>query len=144
MVPTLRNTLNAPLDTLHREFDRAFGLVTDGLGVTRSFPVDITENEENLVIEAELPGYKKDEIEVTTEDGVLTIVAERTQEKTDENESKASRRRLTERSYAKVSRSFRFPATVDIGKVEASLDSGILTLTVPKREEVKPRKVEVK
>lgn len=144
MVPTLRNTLSTPLDTLHREFDRAFGLVSDGLGTTRSFPVDITENQENLVIEAELPGYKKDEIEVTTEDGVLTIVAERTQEKPEADDSKAGRQRLTERSYAKVSRSFRFPATVDINKVDASLDSGILTLTVPKREEVKPRKIEVK
>ncbi len=144
MLPTLRNTLSYPLDSLHREFDRAFGLVSDGVSSLRSFPVDITENENDLVIEAELPGYKKDEIEVTAEDGVLTIAAERSQESDENERSKANRRRLTERSYTKVSRSFRFPATVDISKVDASLDSGVLTLTLPKRDEVKPRKIEVK
>jgi len=144
MLPTLRNGLSVPLDTLHREFDRAFGLVSDGVAAMRSFPVDITENGNDLVIEAELPGYKKDEIEVTTEDGVLTIIAERSQEETKDDEAKAGKRRLTERSYSKVSRSFRFPATVDINKVDATLEDGVLKLTLPKREEVKPRKIQVK
>jgi HSP20 family protein len=146
MLPTtrrnVRNIWADPFDSLHREFDRALSrMVSDqenGGPATAHYPVDIHEDEDNITVEAEMPGFSKDEIDVTLENGVLTIQAERKVA-----ESKGSRH-LNERRFTRVARSFSLPNSVDESDVDASLTDGVLTLTLKKREEVKPRRIEVK
>lgn len=107
--------------------------------VLGAYPVDIREDENYIYVEAEMPGFKKDEIDVTLESGVLHIQAQRTIEK-----QESGQRHLTERRFNRISRSFTMPNAVDEGKVDAGLKDGVLHLKLHKREEVKPRKIEVK
>ncbi|MFP4224192.1 MAG: Hsp20/alpha crystallin family protein [Phycisphaeraceae bacterium] len=141
MLPTRRT--DNPFALLQNEIDRAFDRVW-GMGnggsapATAAYPVDIRETENDVVVEAELPGFKKEEIDVRLEQGVLTIQAQREQQE-QEGES-----HLSERRFARVARSFRIPVPVDENNVDASLEGGVLTLRLPKREEVRPRRIEVK
>ena len=122
-----------------REMDSLFDRTIDGASHCR-FPVDIRQNGEDLVVEAELPGLSREDVEITVEDNVLTIASERKGETEDQNEGYHVR----ERWHGAFSRSFQLPTTADGEKVTAKLDNGVLTLRVPTREEAKPRKIEVK
>lgn len=102
--------------------------------------VDVLENENNFVVSAELPGLSKDEIHVEVENNRLTIKGERKFEKRDEKENY----HFVERSYGSFLRSFTLPRNVNPDAIEAEYKDGVLQLTLPKREEVKPKKVEVK
>ncbi|MFW6060455.1 MAG: Hsp20/alpha crystallin family protein [Phycisphaeraceae bacterium] len=142
MLPTTRRG-ETPFDLMQREFDRLADWPWawrggNGGQLTAAYPVDIREDDNHVYVEAELPGFKKDEIEVTMEQGILTINASRKQEERQGEEH------LTERRFTRVSRSFRLPTPVDEGNIDAHLEEGVLTLTLPKREEVKPRRIEVK
>jgi HSP20 family protein len=145
MLPITRRT-NAPasiwadpFDLLHRDFDRLLNryVSDDSPLTTASYPMDVWEDDDHLFVAAELPGFTRDQVNVTLENGMLSIIAQR---KPDEHKSA----HLTERRYARVQRSVTLPIPVDESKVEAKLDSGVLTLTLNKREEVKPRRIEVK
>jgi HSP20 family protein len=103
-----------------------------------TFPVDIREENDQLIVEADLPGYKKDQIDVSVEQGVLTIEAERTAV-----ENQDSKRHVNERRYTRVARRFSLPQAYNTNEVSAKLEDGVLTLSLPKREESKPRKIEV-
>ncbi|GAB4195812.1 MAG: Hsp20/alpha crystallin family protein [Phycisphaeraceae bacterium] len=140
MLPTIRRIYRNPLDEIHRELDRIVHSVLPGESdlTTAAYPVDIREDEDSIIVEAELPGFKKEDINVTLEQGVLSISAER---KTEETKGETH---LNERCYRRIARSFKLPVPVDENKVEAKLSDGILTLKLAKREEVKPRKIEVK
>ncbi|QDU34738.1 18 kDa heat shock protein [Poriferisphaera corsica] len=139
MLPSIRRTWETPLDTLNRELNRLFG---DEHDKPMCFPVDIYEKDNEIVIEAELPGFKRDEIEVTTEQNTLTIKAEHNEEKHEDSDK--NKHHISERRYQTLSRSFDFPSTVNSSKVEAHYERGILTLKLPKRGEVHARKIEVK
>ena len=89
---------------------------------------------------AELAGLTKDDIEVSLEDGVLTISGEKKDDRTEETEGY----HLRERRHGKFSRSFRLPAEVNPEKINAHLKDGVLTVTLDKAEVVKPRKIDVK
>jgi len=102
-------------------------------------PVDIRETENEYRIEVELPAVAADDVKVTVKDGVLVVSGERRYEK--ETEGKVHR---VERRYGRFSRSFRLPENADEGRIEAAQKDGVLTLKVSKREEVKPRSIEVK
>ena len=108
-----------------------------GLG---SYPVDVEEDENAIMIEAELPGFKREEIVVNGENGVLTIKAERSAKEHDLKK----KRHMSERRYTRVQRAFTLPRTVDGSDVDAKLDGGVLTLTLKKTEESKPRKIEIR
>ncbi len=142
MLPTLfKRTGIRPIDSLSRDFDRMLGHIwnsndTDLLG---AYPVDIREDENHVYVDVELPGFKKDEIEVTLENGVLHVQAQRTAEK-----QESADQHLHERRYTRFARSFTMPKKVDESKVEAKLDHGVLHLTLHKREEVKPHRIEVR
>jgi len=103
------------------------------------FRVDVHQEGEDLVIDAELPGLNKDQIEINIEDQVLTIGANYEQK----NEDKHEDYYLKERRTGKVFRSFRLDSTADVDNISANLANGILTLRIPTREEAKPRKIEV-
>lgn len=123
-----------------REIDRFFNGwdQTPEDGVLGAYPVDVREDESHIYVDAELPGFTKDQIEITLENGVLTIQAERKPEET------SQQKHLTERRYTKVARRFNIPNLVDETNVEAKLADGVLHITLNKREEVKPRKIAVK
>ncbi|MHB1157545.1 MAG: Hsp20/alpha crystallin family protein [Phycisphaerales bacterium] len=144
MLPTRRTNAPAsiwadPFDLLHRDFDRLLNrYIGDDTGLaTASYPMDVWEDDDHLYVAAELPGFTRDQVNVTLENGMLSVVAER---KPEEHKSA----HLTERRYARVQRSISLPIAVDENKVDAKLDNGVLTLKLNKREEVKPRRIEVK
>ena len=102
--------------------------------------VDIEENRDNFTIKAELPGVKKEDVSVSLEDSVLTIRGQKKYEK----EEKDKKHHLVECSYGSFVRSFTLPANIKSDKIDANYKDGILSLTVPKAEESKPKQIEVK
>jgi HSP20 family protein len=101
-------------------------------------PVDIAESQEQIIVRAEVPGMKQEEIEIEFENGLLTIRGERALQK----EENLTWHRV-ERTYGKFSRSFTLPRTVDPEKITASYRDGILEITVPKKEEAKAKQIRI-
>jgi HSP20 family protein len=105
------------------------------------FPaMDVKERDDEFIILADMPGVKKEDIDVTLENGILTISAE-TKGETEEKEGERLLRR--ERRYGKYVRSLRLGTQIDEKKVKANYKDGVLELILPKAEEVKPRKITV-
>ncbi|BDV41685.1 molecular chaperone [Geotalea uraniireducens] len=102
-------------------------------------PVDIVEDENSVILKAELPGLDQKDIEVRIEDSTLTIRGERKHE----SEIKKENYHRIERYYGSFQRSFTLPQTIDQEKVKASCDKGVLTIILPKREETKPKQITV-
>jgi len=126
-------------DRLFREaFSPAFG---ERELSTRTWApaVDIYENGDNLVLKAELPGVKPEDVELRVEDNTLYLKGERKFEK----EVKEENYHRVERSYGTFARSFSLPNTIDSEKVHAEYKDGILTLTMPKKEEAKPKTIKI-
>jgi HSP20 family protein len=102
-------------------------------------PVDVYEDGHQLVLKLEVPGIKQEDLDVRMEDQTLTIKGERKFEK---NEKEENFHRI-ERRYGSFTRSFTLPQTVDTGAAKASYDSGVLTITLAKKEAAKPKQVKV-
>ena len=104
-------------------------------------PVDIFENDKHeIVIEAEMPGLNKEDIDLRVENNTLTLRGERKRE----SEVKDDQFHRVERVHGVFTRSFSLPATVDAGRVSADYKDGVLTVVLPMREEAKPRQIQVK
>ena len=137
-----------PFDVVQRDFDHLLGRLFSGSqaenGGARLAPygVDIREDQDHFYVEAELPGFKKEDIDITLENQTLTISAERRDE-SKQGEGKPGELLLHERRYSRFLRSFTLPPTVDEQTVNAKLIDGVLTVTLNKREETKPRKITV-
>jgi HSP20 family protein len=101
--------------------------------------VDILENDEAYQVTAELPGIKKEDVEITVENNVLSLKGERKFEK---DVNKESYHRI-ERAYGTFARSFTLPTRVAQDKVEAKFDNGLLLITIPKAAEARPKKIEI-
>ncbi len=101
--------------------------------------VDIYETPESIVIKAELPDVEQKDIDVRIEDNTLTIKGERKHE----SEVKKENYHRIERYFGSFQRSFKLPATVDQEQVSANCEKGVLTVTLPKKEEVKPKQISV-
>jgi len=133
------------LSSLRDELDRLFESPLTDLGRTTELfggwspALDIHEEKDNFIIEAELPGMKKEHLDVSLHDGVLTISGERKVEKKPQ-ETESHR---TERFYGKFQRSLALPTRVAADKVKAEYKDGVLTVTLPKTEEAKSRKIDV-
>jgi HSP20 family protein len=102
--------------------------------------VDIYENKDQIVLEAELPGMKPEDVDISIENNVLTIHGERKFEKKDEQDNF----HRVERSYGSFTRSFTLPPTVSSDNVDAVFENGVLRLNLAKREEAKPRRIQIK
>lgn len=102
--------------------------------------LDVVERDHEFVVRAEMPGVKKDEIEVSLENGVLTIGAETNSQSEEKDGDRIIRQ---ERRYGKYVRSLRIGKEIDDKKVKASYKDGVLELTLPKAETVKPKKINV-
>jgi HSP20 family protein len=136
-----------PFDLLSRDFEGVFnrwlgGRETNGGQPLAPYGVDIREDGDHFYVEAELPGFKKEEIDITLENQTLTIAAERRVENS-RGDGQRGDLLLHERRYSRFLRSFTLPPTVDEGSVNAKLQDGVLTVTINKREETKPRKITV-
>jgi HSP20 family protein len=102
--------------------------------------VDIYETDSHeVVIKAELPDVKKEDIGVTVENNVLTLTGERKQEQS----TKREQFQRIERRFGSFSRSFTLPTSVDAGQIAASYKDGVLTIRLPRREEAKPKQISV-
>jgi len=102
--------------------------------------VDIYEDEDKFVVSLDVPGMDEKDIEVKVEDDTLYIRGER---KLEHEEKKKNYHRI-ERCYGSFMRAFELPGNVDAGKAEAKLDKGVLTITLPKKEEAKPKAIDIK
>ncbi len=107
--------------------------------VAPSFKVDISEDDDTIFIEADMPGVKKEDIKVSMDGDLLSISAERTQS---EEEKKKGYHRI-ERSWGSLSRSFTLGENVDAEKIEAKYDNGVLKVMVPKVEPTKKTEKEI-
>ena len=101
--------------------------------------VDIREDDDQFVFTAELPGMNREQVDITIEEKVLTIAGERKFESKEDNKNY----HRIERSYGTFSRSFSLPQDVDADAVGAQFENGVLTITLPKSEATKPRKIEI-
>jgi len=101
--------------------------------------LDVREDKDNFIIRAELPGLKREEIDVLLQDGALVISGERKFEKAEES-TEVHRQ---ERYYGKFQRALTLPEPVAADKVKADYKDGVLTVTLPKTEEAKPKKIDV-
>jgi HSP20 family protein len=129
-------------DRINRVFNETYGRGEEGLmsGGTWIPPVDIYQSgDKELVIKAELPDMKREDIEITVDNNVLTIKGE----KKVSEEVKQDQVHRVERQYGVFVRSFALPPTVDSTKVGAEYKNGVLTLKLPLREEAKPRQIQI-
>jgi HSP20 family protein len=125
-------------DEIDRFFESPLARTSEFLGWTPAF--DVYEEKDNYVVKAELPGMKKEDISVSIEGGDLVISGER------KSESKSDGAEIyrAERYFGKFQRSVSLPATVSAKDVRAEYKDGVLTVTLPKSEESKPKQIEVK
>jgi HSP20 family protein len=135
------------LSNLRDEIDRLFDSPLNALtSNSQQFlsgwlpAIDLHENKDQLVLRAELPGMKREDIEVSLHGDVLTVSGERKEEK-DFKDSEVYR---SERFLGKFQRSFTLPCDVDGAKVKADYREGVLTVSLPKAEESRPKQIEVK
>jgi HSP20 family protein len=133
------------LASLRNAMDRAFG---DTFEFPRQWErqatwgpaLDVVEKEDSYIVKASVPGVAPEDVEITLTDNVLTIKGETKEDKEDKQENYHVR----ERHYGSFMRSITLPTTVEADKVEAVNEQGVLTLTLPKSEAVKPKKIAVK
>ena len=136
----------SPWAGLETEMDRLFetALTDFGGNVAPRFPVDLYEDEGNTYVRAELPGVNRDAINVEMTDGTLTIaVAQRTAANATEAADAADAAKTREEESFSFTRSVSIPEPVQTDKVSASYENGVLTVTLPKQEAVKPKKITV-
>ncbi|MEP6636505.1 MAG: Hsp20/alpha crystallin family protein [Acidobacteriota bacterium] len=133
---TLQEEVNRLFST---NLTRGFGEESIGRGAWNP-SVDIYENKDQIVLEAELPGMNREDFDLTVENNVITLRGERQFEKKDDTDNY----HRVERSYGSFTRSFTLPQTVSTEGATAEYRNGVLRVTLPKREEKKARRIEVK
>src|SRR6516225_9293904 len=127
-------------DQINRLFSETFDRSSGEANLTTwAPPVDIYEGEQELVVKADLPEVKPEELDIRVENNILTIRGERKFEKKVDEKNYLR----VERSYGSFSRSFSLASTVNSEAIKADYKDGVLTLTIPKREEAKPKQIKV-
>ena len=138
-----RTTALTPLFSLRREMDRLFD-DTFGRAATNSTrwtpAVDVREEKDAFVFQLELPGVSPEAVEVTADGGVLSVSGE----KKSEEQRDEDRWHIIERVSGSFRRTFQLPQNVAEEKIDASFEDGVLTVRVPKAEQPKPKKIEVR
>lgn len=133
------NLQNQILARVFEPFSRFTASDEELVSGTWAPPVDVAEAQDKIMVRAELPGMKQEDIQVEFQNGLLTIRGER---KLDKDNSGVSFHRV-ERQYGNFIRSFTLPRTVDAEKITASYRDGVLELEVPKKEEAKPKQIRI-
>src|ERR1044071_2060633 len=139
--PAREMTLREAMDRLFDDaFTRPFSLMREGGSTWSSPAIDMYQTDNGVVVKAALPGIKADEVQINVTGDILTIRGETKQE--DEKSDKAWH--IREQRWGAFERSVRLPTGVVSDKAKADFDNGILTITLPKSEEVKPKTITVK
>lgn len=147
LIPWKKKDREWSLASLQRDMNRLFeNFMGSGFSMEPFFgegwspALDISETQDAVLVRAELPGVEPKDIDISLSGDTLTIKGEKKQEK---EEKKHSYYRV-ERSYGSFARTIRLPASVDPDKIEASYDKGVLCVTMPKKEEEKGKKIDIK
>jgi HSP20 family protein len=131
-------TLREAMDHL---FDDAFTRPIDGRSGLSTLPaIDLYQDDDDVVVKASLPGLKKDDVQITLNNGVLTLRGEYKQDENNENTTYHIREHRT----GAFERSLSLPVEIDSEKTKAEFENGVLTITMPKVEAVKPRMIDIK
>jgi HSP20 family protein len=143
MTTTARWMPQQDLNTLHNQLNRLFEPFSrmaeeDLVAGAWVPPVDVAETQEKIIVRAEVPGMRQEDIRIEYENGMLTIRGERKFEK----QQGVTYHRI-ERTHGNFSRSFTLPRTIDPEKITANYREGILEVEVPKKEEAKPRQIRI-
>ena len=123
-------------------FGAGWGGRMSGIDMLRAPTADVLETKDDIQVTLEMPGLRPDEVEVSLEDNVLTVSGEKKEERSRENQEQ--RWHLTERRYGRFSRSFVLPKEVEQDRIQAIFENGVLNVTIPKSEKVKPRRIDVR
>ena len=149
MTSLIRFTPRHDVRQLQREFDRLFEsffptrptnsdeALESAVWVPRA---DLAETEDAYFIHLDLPGLGKDDVEINIHDGTLSISGERRHEETEEDRTFVR----VERSYGRFYRAFTLPQTIDAQGIQATFEDGVLSIHVPKAEELKPRRIDIR
>ncbi len=143
--PALRRVRRAPVawNDVFGRFDRLFESDGSGrLSLAWSPVTDVREDEDGLNVVVELPGMSSEDVNVSVENGILSISGEKKQA-TEEGDAE-SEYHLVERRYGSFERTFRLPRSVDSDKVKARFENGLLTIDLPKAEKAKKKQIEIK
>jgi HSP20 family protein len=137
-----RTAWEDPLELMRREFGRMLSSWAEPgateATLTAEYPMDVWEDKEHVYVEAEMPGFKRDQIDVTLEQGALNVTAER------QPEEVKAKQRLRERRYTRVQRSVTLPPGIDESDVDARFEDGVLHLKLKKSPEAARRRIEVR
>jgi len=133
-------TMSSPIFGLRREIDRLFEdtFTRDGNNWTPA--VDIKENDSDIRIDLELPGMKPEDVEITAENGLLTIRGEKRSERKEGDEG---RYHVVERSYGTFMRTFSLPQGVDESQIQAEFNEGVLSIRIPKAALPQPKRIQI-
>ena len=133
-------TTGSPIFGLRREIDRLFEdtFARDGSSFTPA--VDIKENDNEIRLDLELPGLKPEDVEITAENGVLTVRGEKQVERKEGDES---RYQIIERAYGTFMRTFQLPHGIDSDQIKAEFNNGVLSLHIPKAALPQPKRIEI-
>jgi len=136
-IENIQNAMNRMFNSsLSRWLDDEKGLLESAW----SPAIDVHESTNDIVVMADLPGVTKDDIDVSVHGDLLTIKGEKKQEREEKDKDFVR----TERFYGSFSKSITLPAEVDVAKVDANYKDGVLKLTLPKKEEAKPKQIQIK
>lgn len=127
----LRNSGLSPVNVFDSFFSDMMPVVRGVGGAFTSFPIDIKENETAYTAEMNVPGFKKEDIDISLDNGIMTIKSEKEESSEQKEDGKYI---VKERSVSNLSRSFHVPENVDVSKIEANMEDGVLKITLPKAE----------
>ena len=128
-----------PFTELNR-MDEAFGRIRRGRVATYSLPVDVLRGEDEMVVRASVPGIAPEDIEVTVDHGILTIAGSTETER----EGESTDYLIRERTAGRFSRSVRLPGYVDADRAETSYERGVVTVSLPKSDAARSKRLEIK
>ena len=136
------NQLGRLRNQINRLFEFPFGADLTGPSSLEAWSpvVDVFENKDHVTVKAEVPGMRKEDIDVSVEGNTLSICGERREQK---EEGKGTSNYRSERFFGRFYRSVPLPSAIDSGKVAAKYQDGVLTVTLPKTEEAKRKKIDV-
>ncbi len=140
--PSNPATQYSPFAEFEQQIDRLFNApfaLAGGRVIPQVPALELSETPDHLVVSVDLPGVRKEDVQVTLHDGVLSIGAERRQE----SETKETNVYRSERHYGRIERRLEVPNTVNPDGIKAAYKDGVLTVTLPKAEVAKPRQIEV-
>ena len=139
LIKLQRSPLNR-LSSFHNELERLFTFpLADGSTAPWAPALEVSEEKDSYVVKVELPGVNKEDVKLSLEAGTLTIVGER------KNEAKSETAQVyhSERFYGRFQRTVNLPETIATSQVKAGYKDGVLTVTLPKSEEAKPKQIDI-